>query len=88
MQIVDNKALRLKVRNPMQITTAIPRSKSLGNNEVLVKWGMEEARVLKNLGVKNVPSPILGQYSWAGKFKPFEHQKTTAAFLTMNQRAF
>jgi len=47
MQIVDNKALRLKVRNPMQITTAIPRSKSLGNNEVLVKWGMEEARVLK-----------------------------------------
>ena len=88
MQVVDNKALRLKVRNPMQITTAIPRSKYLGNNEVLVKWGLEEARVLKNLGVKNVPSPILGRYDWAGKFKPFEHQKTTAAFLTMNQRAF
>jgi len=47
MQIVDNKALRLKVRNPMQITTAIPRSKSLGNNEVLVKWGYGRSADIK-----------------------------------------
>ena len=88
MKVVDNKALELKVRNPTQITTAIPNSRYLGDGKVLVKWGLEEARVLKNLGLKNVPSPILGRYAWPGRFKPFDHQKTTSAFLTMNQRSF
>ena len=88
MRIIDNKALHLKVRNPDVITTAIPRSKRLNDNEVLVKWGVDECRVLKNLNIKNVPSPILGKYQWTGLHKPFEHQKTTASFLTMNQRAF
>ena len=27
-------------------------------------------------------------YSWPGMFKPFDHQKTTAQFLTDNPRAF
>ena len=88
MKVVDNKALELKVRNPTQITTAIPNSRYLGDGKVLVKWGLEEARVLRNLGLKNVPSPILGRYAWPGRFKPFDHQKTTSAFLTMNQRSF
>jgi SNF2 family DNA or RNA helicase len=55
---------------------------------VLVKWGVDEARVLRNLNVKDVPSPILGMYDWPGRYTPFEHQKTTASFLTMNPRAF
>ena len=55
---------------------------------MLVKWGVDEARVLRNLNVKDVPSPILGQYKWSGRYKPFEHQKTTASFLTMNRKAF
>ena len=88
MQIIENRALKLRVRNPNAITTAIPRSKELPNNEVLVKWGVDECRVLRNLNIKQVPSPILGRYGWTGLHKPFEHQKTTAAFLTMNQRAF
>ena len=45
-------------------------------------------RVLKNLGVRDVPSPILRQYSWPGKYKPFEHQIETASFLTLHRRAF
>ena len=44
--------------------------------------------MLKNLNVKDVPSPILGKYDWPGRYKPFDHQKTTASFLTMNPRAF
>ncbi len=88
MQIVDNRALRIKVRNPNKILTSIPRSKQLSENEVLVKWGVDEARVLRNLNVKSVPSPILGRYEWTGMHKPFDHQKTTSSFLTMNQRAF
>lgn len=88
MRIIDNRGLLLRLRNPAKITTAIPTSKVVGDNEVLVKWGVDEARVLRNLNVKDVPSPILGKYDWPGRYKPFDHQKTTASFLTMNPRAF
>ena len=30
----------------------------------------------------------MGQYDWPGMYKPFEHQKTTAAFLSLHQRAY
>jgi SNF2 family DNA or RNA helicase len=88
LKIIDNKALLLTLRNPHRITTVIPKSRELPNNQVLVHWGLDEAQVLRNLHVKNVPSPIMGRYDWPGQYKPFDHQKTTSAFLTMNRRAF
>ena len=88
MEIIDNKALLLRVRNPQQITTVIPKSKELPGNQVAVHWDLDAAHVLRNMQIKNVPSPILGQYDWPGQYKPYDHQKTTAAFLTMNRRAF
>lgn len=88
MEIIKNKALVLRVRNPKQITAVIPKSKELPNNQVVVYWDLDAAQVLRNLRIKNVPSPILGQYDWPGQHKPFDHQKTTAAFLTMHTRAF
>jgi len=88
MQIIDNRALLLKVREPEKITSVIPKSAVLDSGEVLVKWGIEEAQVLKNLKYKNVPSPIMGQYNWPGLYKPFDHQKVTAAFLTLHRKAF
>jgi SNF2 family DNA or RNA helicase len=92
MQIIDNRALLLKVRDAERITNVIPKSRVVQEYEdyyeVLVYWGLEEARVLKNLGVRDVPSPILEQYDWKGLYKPFEHQKTTSSFLTMHRRAF
>lgn len=87
MEIIDGKALMLRLRNPAQVTTIIPKSKELSDNRVLVKWGVDESRVLRNLNIK-APSPITGQYKWTGKHTPFEHQKVTSDFLTMNQRAF
>ena len=92
MQIVDNKVLVLRTRSPDKYAV-IPRSKVVGRaeqglTEVAVYWGLDEARVLKNLGVKNVPSPITARYDWPGRFPPFAHQKETAAFLTLNKRAF
>ena len=86
MEIIKNKALLLKLRHPQQVTTAIPKSKEV-NGKVLVKWGVDETQVLQNMNI-NVPSPINGQYDWPGQHKPFEHQKGTAAFMTMNRRAF
>jgi superfamily II DNA or RNA helicase len=88
MQIIDNRGLLLRLRNPAKITTAIPTSKAVGDHGVLVKWGVDEVRVLKNLNVKDVPSPIMGMYDWPGRYKPFDHQKTTSSFMTMNRRSF
>lgn len=88
MQIVKDKALRLRVRYPQQILEVIPKSKLIDDNEVLVNWGVEEAQVLRNIGIKNVPAPISGQYGWTGMHKPFEHQKTTAEFLSTHRKAF
>tara|TARA_R100000329_G_scaffold126992_1_gene105662 strand:+ start:1663 stop:3198 length:1536 start_codon:yes stop_codon:yes gene_type:complete len=87
MQIIRDRALLLKVRNPKQITAVIPKSKELSMNKVLVNWGMFEALKLKSLNI-NVPSPITKRYGWPGQYKPFEHQKDTASFLTMNKKAF
>ena len=57
-------------------------------HEILVHWGYEEALVLKNMGVKNVPAPINKNYAWPGLYRPMAHQRETAEFLTMNKRAF
>ena len=88
MQIIEDRALLLKVREPQRITEIIPKSKVLESGEVLVKWGLEEAQVLKNLRIKNVPSPIMSHYKWPGLYRPFAHQKETASFLTLHRRAF
>ena len=92
MEIIENKALLLTTKDHTRVTTVIPKSRLVETNgvagRVLVHWGLDEAQVLRNLGFKNVPSPILGNYAWPGMFKPYEHQITTAAFLTMNKRAY
>jgi SNF2 family DNA or RNA helicase len=87
MKIVDGRALLLKLRNPKRVTETIPKSKTVQDHEVLVKWGIDEAHTLRKLNI-NVPSPINGRYTWTGKYAPFDHQKKTAAFLTMNPKAF
>lgn len=87
MDVIDNRALLLKLRNPTKVTTVIPKSKALDDHRVLVNWGIDEVQVLRNLNI-DAPAPITGQYQWPGKYKPFDHQKTTAAFLTTNKRSF
>ena len=92
MQIVDNHTLVVRTRNPARITETIKNSKLLQTNgdvtEIAVKWGLEEAQVLRKLNMKNVPSPIQRDYKWPGLFKPMAHQIDTASFLTLHKRAF
>lgn len=91
MEIVDNKAVLIRTRNPEKYTV-IPKSKVVekypGGYTVAVYWGLDEMRVLKNLGVRHAPSPIRKKYNWPGRFKPMSHQIDTAAFLTLHRRAF
>jgi SNF2 family DNA or RNA helicase len=56
--------------------------------EMAVFWGLDETRVLRNLGVKDLTSPITARYDWPGRHKPFAHQIETASFLTLNPKAF
>src|SRR5210317_1077201 len=87
MEILRDKAIMLRVRNPKQITTAIPNSKELPMNKVVVKWGLDEVLSLRSLNI-NAPSPITKRYSWPGQYKPFDHQKDTASFMTLNKKSF
>ncbi len=70
MQIIDNRALLLTTKKADQIVSLIPKSKLLDRQgelgRVLVNWGFDEARILRNLRIKDVPSPILGRYKWPG----------------------
>jgi len=92
MQIIDNKALVVRTKNPARITAAIPKSHALDTEgeitEVAVCWDLKEAQTLTELGVKKVPSPIERDYDWPGIYKPMAHQKETASFLTLRQRSF
>lgn len=90
MEIIQDKAVLLRTRRPDRLSI-IPKHKVRaieGGYEVLVYFGLDEMRVLKNLGFKNVPSPIEHRYAWPGRYKPMAHQVKTAGFLTMNRRSF
>ena len=87
IEIIHDKILHIKTDTPEDITTVIPKSKVI-DGDVYVNFGLGECHILKNLGFANVPSPIETQYKYPGVHKPFAHQKTTAAFLTMNRKAY
>lgn len=92
MEIVDNKVLVVRTRNPGRITTAIKKSTEVEQQgdvtAVAVHWGLKEAQALRTLGMKKVPSPIERDYGWPGIYKPMQHQRDTAGFLTLHPRAF
>jgi len=87
--VEQSKALALKLNNPNRVLDSIPTAKTLEYNGVplvVTPHRLDEVKVLNNLGIK-APSPILHYYDWHGKFTPFDHQKETAAFLTMHHKA-
>ena len=88
MQIVDDKVLLVHTPEPKAITSQIAKSKVLSDGSVAIHWGMQEARTLAAMREFEVPSPILRDYQWTGRLTPFDHQKTTASFLTLHDRAF
>lgn len=91
MEIIENKALLFRTRQPQKYEI-IPKKAVVERYEdgvaLLVKWGLDEVRVLRNLGLRKAPSPITGRYNWPGRHKPMDHQVETAAFLTLHRRAF
>jgi len=87
VEIIDDKALLLRLKNPAHVLASVPDSRRVDDHKVVVRWGVPQTQALRELGIK-APSPIERKYSWPGKFKPMSHQIETAAFFTMNKRAF
>jgi len=84
------KALALKLRNPNKVLATIPTAKQInvrGTDLVVLPHRLDEVRVLANLGIR-APSPIEHYYNFPGRFKPYDHQRETAAFLTKIRRGF
>ena len=93
IDVIQDKLLSIKTKAPQIILEAIDRSKIInedehGNAEVWAYFGLGEAHILNNLKIPDVPSPMRTQYKWGGIYKPFEHQRATAEFLTLNKRAY
>lgn len=93
MKIYKDKALIVATRRPELIIERIPKSKLVktydnGISEVAVNWGIEEVVALADLRIKNPPSPIRKEYNWPGLHTPFDHQRTTAEFLSAHRRAY
>jgi len=87
MVVVEQaRTLAMKLNNPNRVLDSIPTAKPYtvrGVPLVITPHRLDEVRVLRNLGIK-APSPILHYYNWCGQYKPYEHQRQTAAFLTLN----
>mgnify|MGYP003334190531 CR=1 FL=1 len=102
MQIIDNTALHFSLPIPLadDVLSCVDKCevhKTQGTTrELLLYWGHEEAMQLAQLcdpkqpnqSLPKIPSPIMRDYNWPGIYKPFNHQKDTAAFLSIRPRAF
>lgn len=85
-----SKSLLIATKDTDRITQHIPKSRVVnvkGRELVQVRLGLDEAKVLRNLGVES-PSPIRYDYDFPTHYPaPMSHQVTTSEFLTLYMRA-
>jgi SNF2 family DNA or RNA helicase len=83
------QSILLRVPDPFAIRDLIPDSRVLDHNafNVAVRHSIESTKVLRNVG-HQVPAPIHTSYTWPGKYKPFDHQRVMAEFMSMHKRCF
>lgn len=92
--IKNKKAVVLKLKEPTRVTTVIPTAKLVNSNGttlVAVPHRPDETKVLRQLGFKDIPDPLVTHYEFpkaSGKFDPFAAQIETANFLSMHTRCF
>lgn len=99
MEIVDNTAVQysLPPHVASKVVSSISNAEVVSEDKksVLVYWDFPEMQQLAEVidsdfasAAQSVPSPMLRDYNWPGIHKPFDHQKDTASFLSIRQRAF
>jgi SNF2 family DNA or RNA helicase len=97
MKIIDNQAIQLElpISTTDRILSRVEKSEATSTGLVFY-WDYNEAHIVAktldeeqpNQYLPNIPSPMLREYAWPGIYTPFEHQKDTASFLSLRQRAF
>ena len=96
MQLINDTALKLTLPERLipHITDNIEKSEVVERRgdivDIMVYWGLHEMTKLNALiRFKNpLPSPITRDYNWPGLYKPFDHQRVTAEFLSINPKSF
>lgn len=98
MEIIDNTALKVYAPPEIIHTTVsnLDKAERVAPDSMLVCWDYAETRFLTSIldeykphdSIIDAPSPMLRDYAWPGVYKPFEHQKDTASFLSLRKRAF
>jgi SNF2 family DNA or RNA helicase len=89
----EKRAVLVRPHEAAGILQCVPHARQLrdkdGEEFYAIPHRIEEAKVLRNLGLK-VPSPILSHYDWPRGpeiEQPFAAQRETAAFFTLHNRA-
>ena len=102
MQVLENTALQLTLpallaEKSVEVIDKCKVVQDFGTRKnIVVYWGYEESCALAHvidqyqpdISLPDVVSPIMRDYAWPGVFKPFNHQKDTASFLSLRHRAF
>lgn len=96
MKVINNEAIQVRLPAAVVATAAehIERAEALSSSELLLCWDYAEVLKLTYLldmqpvDLPNIPSPIERDYDWPGIYKPFDHQRETASFLSIRRRAF
>jgi SNF2 family DNA or RNA helicase len=102
MDIVDDAAVQFTASNNFasEIKARVERSEIIKDHkhskELLVCWDHGEMKTLASYldnflpsqNIPKIPSPMQRDYMWPGFYTPFAHQRDTAYFLSIRQRAF
>ena len=97
MRVISEEILQLEL--PYSLAESVLKNIEKSHkhqSSVLVNWDYKEAEKLAamidaeqpNAALPQIPSPMIRDYGWPGIYAPFEHQKTTASFLSLRGRAF
>lgn len=90
---IQNKALLIRTKMATLAAMSVPRSAIAERDEngtasaVLVWWDLPNMQMCADLGMP-VLSPMIRDYEFIGKHKPYRHQLLICSHLTVNKRAF
>jgi hypothetical protein len=76
--------------DPISVKAIFPQVKTVqyrGKRHMVLKHDLDTVSILRNLGIE-APSPVNFDWVYPGRYQPFQHQRATVEFLTLNRRAF
>jgi len=77
------------VEVPARVLAAVPEARQIAPEKVAVPCSIHNMQIMRYLGYQAM-SPILVDYDWPLRppYSPFDHQRATAAFMTLHPRCF